>query len=117
VRYAAYDPIEEDLSFDADVSDYSYDSTWKADLAREMLATRIYVTVNHAGVTEEELGKLVELIQRFVDDVCASGQISLKSARRLKRLLAKCFTALTKGDLETVRTRLRRIADQLAKRD
>jgi hypothetical protein len=115
VRYAAYDFFEERLSFDDDVADNSDDSILEFDLAIEVLAARIYASANNAGTTEEELQDLVELIQRLVDRVNASGQISPKSVRRLKRLLAQCFTALMKGDLETVRTRLRKIADQLPK--
>jgi Ca-activated chloride channel family protein len=115
VRYPAYDSFEENLSYDADVADNSDNSLSEIDLAIEVLAARIYASANNAGVTEGELQDLVEQIQRLVEHVSASGRIGLKSARRLKRLLARCFSALTKGDLETVRTRLRRIADQLAK--
>ena len=114
VLNVAHDLVDDHHSYDADVSDDSHYSTSEIHLAIEMLATRIYLAANNVSVTVEELQDLVELIQRFVDDVCASGQISLKSGRRLKRLLARCTTALTKGDVETVRTRLRKIADDIA---
>ena len=115
VRYAAYDSLEEHFSYDADVADNSDNSISEIDLAIEVLAARINASANNAGVTEGELQALVEQIQRLVDYLSASGRISLKSARRLKRLMAKCTTALTDGNFETVRTRLRKIPDELAK--
>jgi Ca-activated chloride channel family protein len=83
------------------------------DLPIGMVVARLYGLVNDASSTVDEMESVLKVIEFFLLGAAPSGLMKRVGVTRLKRLMAKCATALRKGDLDTARTVLRRIADYL----
>ncbi len=83
------------------------------DLPIGMVVARLYIVVNDANSTLDELQAMLKVIEYFLLGAAPSGLMKRVGVTRLKRLMAKCATALRKGELDAARTVLRRIADFL----
>jgi len=83
------------------------------DLPIGMVIARIYIVVNDANSTLDELQSMAKVIEFFLLGAAPSGLMKRVGVTRLRRLMAKFATALRKGELDTARSVLRRIADYL----
>ena len=111
VANVAQDSFDDHHSFDADASD---DSASDVHLAVDWLVAEIYTTANSSSATEDRIRDMLQVVERLLAVLKATGQVNPKDERRVKRLIAKCTAALKKDKTHAARDLLSQIADGLA---
>jgi hypothetical protein len=104
-----------DISFDSPDVDISAIKRRKADLDVPIgtLIAELRRLVNDASSTAADMQAVLKAIEFFLMGIAPNGLVKRVGVMRLKRLMAKCTTALQKGQIDTARALMLRLADYL----